>query len=67
LSPEEQQTLEESLIDDATAANTAAGLERPEQVSPALCGALNRAFWPYRRSLTDKGGGKLRQLFAVSR
>jgi glycosyltransferase involved in cell wall biosynthesis len=41
--------------------------DRPEQVTPKVRGAIDRAFWPYRQTLTDKVGRKLRQLFAVSR
>lgn len=41
--------------------------DRPQLNSPALRGALDRAFWPYRKGLKDKIGRKLRRLLAVSR
>lgn len=41
--------------------------DRPHLCTPGVRGALDRALWRYRRSLTDRVGRKLRKLFAVSR
>jgi hypothetical protein len=40
--------------------------DRPELSTPKLQGALDKAFWPYRRSLRDRIGRRLRRLFATS-
>lgn len=41
--------------------------DRPELATPELRGALDRAFWRYRSSLSDKIGRRLRRLLSISR